>query len=224
MLVRHGLLLDRPAFLRVNEQWQPVVIFDRQVTLADDPIDPRLHLLYRQVLVEPVSGAQVEGSGEHFLGSRPLEDQGQQVPPAAHDEVVGAAKDHPNLRRRQGADSFRVQVIGNALDPAAHLLVSPCSFFTRLIRDSKALQEPLSSCCESWCVLADITHLRARRPRYFSYSTDEKPLHEEASTPSVLQGNGFRGLHFDFSTSARKAAFDSRSSLTSESSSSGSSA
>ena len=95
--------------------------------MADDPIDPRLHLLCRQVLVEAVGGALVEGSGEHILGSRPLEDQGQQVPPAAHDEVVGAAEDHPNLRGRQKADSFRVQVIGNALDPAAHLLVSTCS-------------------------------------------------------------------------------------------------
>src|SRR5208282_2066069 len=58
----------------------------------------------------------------------------------------------------------------------------------------KELQEPLSSCCEAG-----------------------------ASSPSVLQGNGFRGLDFDFSTSARKAALDSRRSLTSESSSSGSS-
>jgi len=91
--------------------------------VADDPIDPRQHLLCRQVPVEAVGGALVEGSGEHFLGSRPLEDQGQQVPPAAPDEVIGAAEDHPNLPGRQKADSFGVQVIGNALDAATHLLV-----------------------------------------------------------------------------------------------------
>src|SRR5208337_4005905 len=41
-----------------------------QVAVADDPIDPRQHLLCRQVLVVAVSGAQVEGPGEHFLGER----------------------------------------------------------------------------------------------------------------------------------------------------------
>ena len=43
------------------------------------------------------------------------------MPAAAHDEVIGTSEDHPDLLGRQGADAFRVQVIGNAIVPAAHL-------------------------------------------------------------------------------------------------------